>query len=132
MRIFFRHETTLVALFQGRQLVWTRNISWGEKNVIMALMKVYNYPYEQAADLIPSQLRMLMAKADADAGEAHLSEVLEFAFQEFVKNLSLSIIDVQDKFQSPIGDISLMGTVPGARTALDPSPKNLIAGINTR
>ncbi len=111
MRVFFRHESTLISLFQGRQLVWTRSLSWGEKNVIMALMKAYNYPYQQAADLIPDQTRLLMMKAGGDPSEVRLTEILEHCFAEFVKSLSLSIIDVQDKFQASIGDVILMGSM---------------------
>ncbi|MBY0384820.1 pilus assembly protein PilM, partial [bacterium] len=60
MRLYIRHDHTLVTLFQQRQMVWARSISWGERNLFLELMKNFNYPYEQAASLIPDQMRLLM------------------------------------------------------------------------
>jgi general secretion pathway protein L len=54
---------------------------------------------------------MVMLKTGADENEVRMSEILELSFQYFIKNLSLSIIDIQDKFQAPIGDVSLLGAL---------------------
>lgn len=111
LRVLFRHDTTLLAAFHDRQMIWTRNISWGEKNIAMEIMKNYNYPYEQAAELIPNQLSFLMNPTEGSTEEQQLHLTLESAFAEFIHYLNLSMIDLKDKFSSHVGQIYLMGGV---------------------
>ncbi len=111
MRLFVRHDHTLVSLFQQRQLVWTRTIAWGEKNLILELMKVFNYPYDQAASLIPEQMRLLMMMAGASAQDIRLSETIEKSLLDFTQQLRMTILDCQDRFQGTIGFAQLSGPV---------------------
>ena len=111
MRLYIRHDHTLVTLFQQRQMVWARSISWGERNLILELMKNFNYPYEQAASLIPDQMRLLMMMAGASAQDIRLSGVIEKCLHEFSQQIRMTMIDCQDRFQSPIGFAQLYGSI---------------------
>ena len=109
MRLFVRHDHTLVSIYQQRQLVWTRTVSWGEKNLILELMKTFNYPYDQAASLIPDQMRLLMIMAGASAQELRLSETIEKSLLDFTQQLRMTILDCQDRFHGTIGSAQLSG-----------------------
>jgi general secretion pathway protein L len=109
MRIFIRHDHTLVCLFQERQLVWTRSLSWGERNLILELMKTFNYPYDQAASLIPDQMRVLMVMAGASAQDIRLSGAIEKTLNDLAQQIRLTLIDCQDRFQAPIGFAQILG-----------------------
>jgi general secretion pathway protein L len=111
MRLFVRHDHTLITLFQQRQLVWTRTISWGEKNLILELMKNFNYPYDQAATLIPDHMRLLMIMAGASAQELRLSETIEKSLLDFTQQLRMTLLDFQDRFQGSIGFAQLSGPI---------------------
>lgn len=109
LRLYVRHDHTLACLFQQKQLIWTRSLSWGEKNLIFDLVKTFNYPYEQAASLIPDQMRLLMIMAGASAQDIRLSEVIEKSLRDLAQQVRLTLIDCQDRFQSPIGFAQLLG-----------------------
>jgi general secretion pathway protein L len=111
LRLFFRHDTTLLTAFHGRHMVWARNISWGEKNVIFELMKTFNYPYEQAAELIPNRLAMMLNPDDGDGEDSRIHEILEKALAELIHTLNLSLIDVKDRFNTHVESIYLLGGI---------------------
>lgn len=109
MRLLIRHDHTLVTLFHGRQMVWTRSISWGERNLILELMKNFNYPYEQAASLIPDNVKLLMMMAGASAQDMKVSNVIENSLRDFCQQLRLTLIDCQDRFQASVGYAQIIG-----------------------
>ncbi len=109
MRFFFRHESTLVALFRDRQLVFVRSIAWGERNLVFELMRQYNYPYDQAESIIPDHTKLLLTVAGASADEIRMSDVVEKTFRPFVHELRLMFIEIQDRFQSQIESASVSG-----------------------
>lgn len=111
MRIFFRHNSTLVTLMHDRQMVWTRSISWGERNLILNLMKSFNYPYDQAASLIPEHTQLLLTLADAEPGAAKMSGVVEQSLNEVLRQIRLMTIDIQDKFPNGIGSATVLGPI---------------------
>jgi len=109
MRLYVRHDHTLVTLFHGRQMVSTRSISWGERQLILELMKNFNYPYDQAASLIPDQTKLLMMMAGASSQEIKISNVIENSLRDLCQQLRMTLIDCQDRFQAPVGFAQILG-----------------------
>lgn len=109
LRIFFRHETTLISLFRGRQMVFVRSLPWGEKNLVHELMKHYNYPYEQADSLIPQNLKVLISAAGASAEDLKMSGIIDKTLRPFMHELRMMLIDLEEKFHSPIADAIVTG-----------------------
>lgn len=110
-RFFFRHESTLVAVFRDRQLVFVRSIAWGERNLIFEIMRQYNYPYDQADSIIPEHTKLLMSLSGASADDIKMSGVVEKTMRPFVHELRLMFIEIQDRFQSAIESASVSGRV---------------------
>ena len=109
LRLFFRHETTLISLFRGRQMVFVRSLPWGEKNLIQELVKHYNYPYEQAQSLIPQKLKVLVSLSGADAEDIKLSGIIDKTLRPFMHELRMMLIDIEEKFNSPVSDAIVTG-----------------------
>lgn len=109
LRFFIRHENTLVSVFRDRQMIFARSIPWGEKNLIFELMRQYNYPYEQAESLIPERTRVLVSMAGASAEDIKVSSAIEKTLRPFFHEMRLMLIDLQDRFNSPVDSASLTG-----------------------
>lgn len=110
VRVLFRHESTLLTAFHDNQMVWARNISWGEKNIVLEIMKNYNYPYEQATQLIPDQV-MLQLVDSANAEENKMHQTIENPLADFIHTLNLSLIDIKDRFNTQIESVYLLGNI---------------------
>ncbi|MBY0316624.1 MAG: pilus assembly protein PilM [Bdellovibrionales bacterium] len=111
VRLHFGHETTLLTVFHGQQMIWARSIFWGEKNIVNNLMKNYSLPYDQATDLIPNDVFMLVMMAGANAEQIKMSSVIDTALKELVHQVKLSILDIEDRFKSKVESIVLSGPV---------------------
>lgn len=111
VRLFFQHETTLLTVFQGQQMIWARSIFWGEKNIVHNLMKSYNYPYDQANDLIPSKVFLLVMMAGATAEQIKMSGVIDSALKDFIYQVKLSILDIENRFKNKVESIILSGPI---------------------
>lgn len=109
LRFFFRHESTLVALFRGQQMVFVRSIPWGERNLILEIMRQYNYPYEQAESIIPEHTKILVSMAGASAEDIKISSIVEKTLRPFLHEMRLMLIDIEDRFNSPIDSAAVTG-----------------------
>lgn len=109
LRFFFRHESTLVALFRENHMVFVRSIAWGERNLILEIMRQYNYPYDQAESIIPEQTKLLMSLAGASAHDIQMSSVVDKTMRPFVHEMRLMFIEIQDRFGSSIESASISG-----------------------
>jgi general secretion pathway protein L len=131
LRLFVRHDHTLAALFQQRQMVWSRSISWGERNLILELMKTFNYPYDQAASLIPDQMKLLMMMAGASAQDIKISSVIEKTLHDLAQQVRMTLIDCQDRFQAPIGLAQVVGPIARIENINAHLTKNIGIPFNT-
>lgn len=111
VRLHFRHETTLLTVFHGQQMVWARSLFWGEKNIVHQLMKNYNFPYDQANDLIPGNVFMLIMMAGATAEQIKMSGVIDSSLRDLVYQLKLSLLDIEDRFKTKVESVILSGPI---------------------
>jgi general secretion pathway protein L len=111
VRLYFRYDSTLLTVFHDRHLIWARNISWGEKNIIFELMKTFNYPYEQAVEVLQTQLAMQVGPGQGAPEENLANDVLERSLAELIHTLNLSLIDIKDRFNTHVDSIYLLGTI---------------------
>ncbi|MCB9073489.1 MAG: pilus assembly protein PilM [Bdellovibrionaceae bacterium] len=113
MRLFFRHDSTLVTLFRDNQLISTRSVAWGERQLINEITRNYNYPYEQAEQLIPAHTKLLLSLAGASAEAIKMSSVIEKSLRPFLYELKMMFIDIEDRFQTTVENIILSGRISG-------------------
>lgn len=111
MRIYFRRETSLATLFSGGQLVWSRNFSWGEKDIIGQLMKTFSLPHSQAADMIPEKTPLLLNTQGASKEDLQMAQAISVGMKNFVQNLKHSMLDIEEKFAAPVEQVVLLGPV---------------------
>lgn len=111
LRFFFRHESTLVSVFRGRQMVFVRSIPWGERNLIHEIMRQYNYPYDQAESIIPQHTKVLVSMAGASADDIKISSLIEKTMRPFFHELRLMLIELQDRFGSAVENASITGKI---------------------
>jgi general secretion pathway protein L len=111
LRVFFRHESTLLALFRDNQMIFARSIAWGERNIISEIIRNYNYPYEQADLLIPQETKLLLSLSGATANDIKSSSVVEKALRPLMHELRLMFIEIQDRYQSTIEHVVVSGKI---------------------
>lgn len=125
LRIYVRDETSLVTVFHGQQMVWTRSIFWGEKNMALELTQKFNIPYDQALQLIPAQLSILLSPAGATSEQMQVSAALEHSLTEFIQQIKLSILDIEDRLKSKVETILLSGPVASVENITAHITKNV-------
>lgn len=109
MRFFFRHESTLIAVFRDSQMVFIRSVAWGERNLVFEIMRQYNYPYDQAESIIPDHTKLLVSLSGASADDIKMSGIVEKTLRPFIHEMRLMFIEIQDRFGSQIEFASVSG-----------------------
>lgn len=109
MRVYIRRHNTLVSIFKEQQMLWAQSIPWGENHLIKSLKQVYNLPYQQAAELIPGRVGLLIMTAGADQDQITMSETVAQAIEPLANRIKLMVIDTEDRFEGKVEHIHLLG-----------------------
>lgn len=103
------HKKTLLTAFENSRLLFTRSLFWGADQLIQDIIKRYQLPILDAVRTLQSKGQLLLTKQDASFEQVQLSDVLGKSLRELVRDLQISVLELQSEFNADITEIRMTG-----------------------
>lgn len=103
------HTKTILAAFRGFNLVYVRSIEWGGRNLAQSIARKYNISYQEAVKEVESKSFILTSPEGASRDQIIFSNLIAGSVNELIRELKLSIIDIQAEFNLNLTHLSLTG-----------------------
>ncbi len=103
------HKKTLLTAYENRRLIFTRSLFWGADQMIQDIIRRYQLPALDAARTLQSQGQLLLSKQDASFEQVQLSDVLSKSLRELVRDLQMTVLELQSEYNAEITEINLTG-----------------------
>lgn len=120
LRVFMRYEKTLLAAFDGPQMLWCRSMSFGEKDLYDAVSKTLGTHPSEVQKMYPEGTGLLIVPVGSTEEQVLMSETMKRALVPFLQRLKMSMVDLQDQFEiskvSFVGDLARVTNVTAFAT----------------
>ena len=103
------HKKTLLTAYEDNRLIFTRSLFWGADQIIQDIVRRYQLPILDAVKTLRSKGQLLLSKQDATFEQVQLSDVLSKSLRELVRDLQMSILELQSEYNAEITDINMTG-----------------------
>ncbi|MFZ3229411.1 MAG: pilus assembly protein PilM [Pseudobdellovibrio sp.] len=103
------HKKTLFTVFEDNRLVFTRSLYWGADQLIQDIIKRFQVPALDAIKTLQTQGQLLLTKQGASFEQSQLSDLLSKSLRELVRDLQMTVLELQSEFNAEITEINLTG-----------------------
>ena len=103
------HKKTLLTAYENSRLIFTRSLFWGADQLIQDIVKRYQLPVIDAVKTLQTKGQLLLSKQGASFEQSQLSDVLSKSLRELVRDLQMSVLELQSEFNAEITEISMTG-----------------------
>ncbi len=105
------HKKTLFTAFENNRLIFTRSLFWGGDQLIQDIIKRFQVPAADAVKTLQTQGQLLLSKKGASFEQSQLSDILSKSLRELVRDLQMSLLELQSEHHAEATDIYLTGGV---------------------
>lgn len=113
VHVVIGHTRTLVCAVENNQLIGTRCILWGGKNIIDSIVKRYEIPAIEAIKEMQTKAFILPSKEGASYDQIVFSDTVSLPVKELARELQISILEFKSEFNGHIQSVGLTGGVSG-------------------
>ncbi|OFZ29801.1 MAG: hypothetical protein A2622_11345 [Bdellovibrionales bacterium RIFCSPHIGHO2_01_FULL_40_29] len=103
------HKKTLLTAFDNNRLIFTRSLFWGGDQLIQDIIKRYQVPALDAVRTLQTQGQLLLSKKGASFEQSQLSDILSKSLRDLVRDLQMSLLELQSEHHAEVTDIYLTG-----------------------
>ncbi len=103
------HKKTLFTAYEANRLLFTRSVFWGADQLIQDIVRRYQLPVLDAVKTLQTKGQLLLSKQDASFEQVQLSDVLSKSLRELVRDLQMSILELQSEYNAEITEIHMTG-----------------------
>ncbi len=105
------HSRTLVCAFERNQMVGTRSIMWGGKQIIDSIAKKYNLPPREAQKEMELKAFILTHGQDQNYEAKIFSDLIAQCVRDMARDLQLVLLEFKAEFNGFIQKIDMTGGV---------------------
>lgn len=105
------HKKTLFTAFEKNRLIFTRSLFWGGDQLVQDIIKRFQVPAADAVKTLQTQGQLLLSKKGASFEQSQLSDILSKSLRELVRDLQMSLLELQSEHHAEATDIYLTGGV---------------------
>jgi len=109
------HENTLFTVFHNNQLIFTRSIDFGGKQVAEAISGQFHIHYLEALKELQRKAFILLNNEGATPDQIKFSDVIRHALEPLVQEVKLSLIEAKTDLHFEIQQMHLLGGVSQIR-----------------
>ncbi len=103
------HKKTIFTAFENNRLIFTRSLFWGADQLIQDIIKRFGVPAADAVKTLQTKGQLLLSKKGASFEQSQLSDLLSKSLRELVRDLQMSLLELQSEHQAEATDIYLTG-----------------------
>ncbi|MBC7464973.1 MAG: pilus assembly protein PilM [Bdellovibrio sp.] len=103
------HRKTLFTVFEDNRLIFTRSLFWGADQMIQDIVKRFQVPVLDASKTLQTQGQLLLSKQGASFEQTQLSDLLSKSLRELVRDVQMTVLELQSEFNAEISEIHLTG-----------------------
>lgn len=103
------HRKTLFTVFEDNRLIFTRSLFWGADQLIQDIVKRFQVPVLDAVKTLQTQGHLLLTKQGASFEQTQLSDLLSKSLRELVRDVQMTVLELQSEFNAEITEIHLTG-----------------------
>ncbi len=109
------HENTIFTVFHNNQLIFTRSIDFGGKQIAEAISSQFHIHYLEALKELQRKAFILLNHEGATADQIKFSDVIRHAIEPLMQEVKLSLIEVKTELHFDVKELSLLGGVSQIR-----------------
>ncbi len=103
------HKKTIFTAFENNRLIFTRSLFWGGDQLIQDIVKRFAVPAADAVKTLQTKGQLLLSKKGASFEQSQLSDLLSKSLRELVRDLQMSLLELQSEHHAEVTDIYLTG-----------------------
>lgn len=103
------HKKTLFTVYEDNRLIFTRSLFWGADQLIQEIVKRFQVPVLEAVKTLQTQGHLLLTKQGASFEQVQLSDLLSKSLRELVRDVQMTILELQSEFNAEITEVHLTG-----------------------
>lgn len=103
------HRRTLVCAFENNHCVGIRSLLWGAKNIVDAIAKKYELPWNEAQRELETKGFILTTQQDSHYEAKIFSDTIARSVDEFVQELQLTLLDLKSELLGEVTQVDLTG-----------------------
>lgn len=103
------HRKTLFTVFEDNRLIFTRSLFWGADQLIQEIIKRFQVPALDAVRTLHTKGHLLLSKQGASFEQTQLSDLLSKSLRELVRDVQMTILELQSEFNAEIQEVHLTG-----------------------
>lgn len=103
------HKKTLFTAFENNRLIFTRSLFWGANQLILEIIKKHAISYVEATHILHTQAGIVLNKEGVSFEQAQLSDLLSKNLLELIRDLQMTIIELQSQFNANITAVHFTG-----------------------
>ena len=99
----------MLTAFDNNRLIFTRSLFWGGDQLIQDIIKRYQVPALDSVRTLQTQGQLLLSKKGASFEQSQLSDILSKSLRDLVRDLQMSLLELQSEHHAEVTDIYLTG-----------------------
>ena len=103
------HKKTIFTAFENNRLIFTRSLFWGADQLIQDIIKRFGVPAADAVKTLQTKGQLLLSKKGASFEQSQLSDLLSKSLRDLVRDLQMSLLELQSEHHAEATDIYLTG-----------------------
>ncbi len=103
------HKKTLLSGLSNGRVIFVRSLMWGTDSILQEMLKKYQIPYVEAQKILKTNAGLLLSKQNKSFEEINLSNTIESALRDLIRDLQMSFLDLQSGTFSHIENVFLTG-----------------------
>ena len=103
------HKKTLFTAFENKRLIFTRGLFCGSHQLINAIIKKQEISYIEALRFLQTKAAFVLNKENMSYEQVQISELLSRSLTDLVRDIQMTIIELQSEFNATITDLHFTG-----------------------
>lgn len=109
------HENSIFTVFHNGQLIFTRSIDFGGKQIAEAISSQFHIHYLEALKELQRKAFILLNNEGATADQIKFSDTIRHAIEPLMQEVKLSVIETKTELHFEIKEMHLLGGVSQIR-----------------
>ncbi len=103
------HKKTLFTAYEDNRLIFTRSLFWGANQLIQEIIVRQQISYVEALRVLQTKASLILNKEGASFEQAQFSNLLAKALKDLVRDVQMTLIELQSEFNAEITALHLTG-----------------------
>ena len=103
------HKKTLFTAYEDNRLIFTRSLFWGANQLIQEIIVRQEISYVEALRVLQTKASLILNKEGASFEQAQFSNLLAKALKDLVRDVQMTLIELQSEFNAEITALHLTG-----------------------